>query len=234
MKGSLHSDIGVKSEGGEHDEETIPLHFDHRSDENKDRSNFPKEDLEYMLNLLGDGPPQKSLLSGEGPHKSEKTGKKNNRLTAVEIFLKFVRRFEDENGKVIVDVSEILSRKCYVMWLNNRMKSISHPEESFRKSILAHLTCADKSSSPFPGDVEIALLQRLRFTEVWPCFEGQFHADGKPVLIGTKGIRCLGYREKEGQTSTSSPQHKRKSMPSYTEERTTKSSHVGSRYINPE
>ena len=47
-------------------------------------------------------------------------------------------RFIVRNGKGNVDVNGILSRECYLAWLENKEKILTDPEEAFRKTITGH------------------------------------------------------------------------------------------------
>jgi len=119
--------------------------------------------------------------------------------TALEVFLGFVDVIDGPEG-LVHDTSRIISRECFDSWFRSRSKAVSNPEECFRKAILAHLTCADKTSVPFPEAVEASLLQLLRRKQIWPCFSGLIK-DGKNINIGCQGIRCRGFHEKKSQES---------------------------------
>jgi len=120
----------------------------------------------------------------------------DNRQSSRELFLSFIRKQMQPDGTVIVDCSGVISNTCYDKWLSMRTRTVPVPEETFRKALLAHLTCADKSSAPFPEEVETALIELLRQKCVWGCFKGKLDNKGKPITIGKKGLRCLGYHQK--------------------------------------
>mmetsp|Transcript_5567 Transcript_5567/g.8649 ORF Transcript_5567/g.8649 Transcript_5567/m.8649 type:complete len:238 (+) Transcript_5567:22-735(+) len=119
-------------------------------------------------------------------------------ITSLEVFTSFVHVYIDHNGNRVVDCSQILSRDCFEKWLQTRTVYPSHPEECFRKSIISHITCSDGGSSPFPKEVEKGLLEIARRREVWACFRGGIDSvTGKPIKIGIKGLRSLGFHEKK-------------------------------------
>ena len=63
-------------------------------------------------------------------------------MSALHVFQKFVSR--DSNGNV--DVSGILSRKCYEAWLKTREVPPKDPEEAFRKVLTGPCKFEDISS----------------------------------------------------------------------------------------
>uniref|UniRef100_A0A7S2WH50 Uncharacterized protein n=1 Tax=Mucochytrium quahogii TaxID=96639 RepID=A0A7S2WH50_9STRA len=133
------------------------------------------------------------------PRKLSKSGSEGQKkaITAMEVFLSFVRTVQTNLGPQI-DCRGVFSRACFERWLETRQNVPSKPEECFRKSILAHITCSDGGSCPFPAPIETALLEILRETgSVWECFRGRFDQRGRPVKIGIKGLRCQGFHERE-------------------------------------
>jgi hypothetical protein len=114
--------------------------------------------------------------------------------TSHEIFMSFVRVLPCG----AVDGSGILSPECYQRWLETRAARLSHEAECFRKSLIAKVTRTDCGSAAFPPAVEAALLVLLRKRQVWPCFKGKLDPlTGRPIKIGTKGLRSLGFHERE-------------------------------------
>jgi hypothetical protein len=114
--------------------------------------------------------------------------------TSHEIFMSFVRVLPCG----AVDCSDILSPKCYQRWLETRTARSSDESECFRKSLIAKVTRTDCGSAAFPPAVEAALLVLLRKREVWPCFKGKLDSlTGRPIKIGSKGMRSLGFHERE-------------------------------------
>jgi hypothetical protein len=114
--------------------------------------------------------------------------------TSHEIFMSFVRVLPCG----AVDCSDILSPKCHQRWLETRTTRPSHEAECFRKSLIAKVTRTDCGSAAFPPAIEAALLVLLRKREVWPCFKGKLdQLTGRPIKIGSKGLRSLGFHERE-------------------------------------
>jgi hypothetical protein len=114
--------------------------------------------------------------------------------TSHEIFMSFVRVLPCG----AVDGSGILSPECYQRWLETRAARPSHEAECFRKSLIAKVTRTDCGSAAFPPAVEAALLVLLRKRQVWPCFKGKLDPlTGRPIKIGSKGLRSLGFHERE-------------------------------------
>lgn len=122
----------------------------------------------------------------------------NKNPTAMEIFSAFIRRSYNEHGEQVVDVSGLVSRPCYEAWLASRKRVPNKPEECFRKSLLAHISCSDGGSASFSPEVEAALLVMLRKPgKVWPCFAGRKDKNGKKLLLGIKGLRAIGFHERQ-------------------------------------
>lgn len=129
-----------------------------------------------------------TVPEGTKPKKRRRT----RMSTSLNTFLSFVKKFQDGT----IDCTGIISKPCYEAWLKTRKNVPLRPEETFRKSILSHITCTDGGSQPFPAEVEKALLKLLRRGgEVWPCFRDKKDNKGMLLKIGIKGLRCQGYHE---------------------------------------
>jgi len=117
-------------------------------------------------------------------------------MTSLEVFLKFVKYETDtQTGLIVPNVSGLLSSECFDAWIKSRKGVLKHPEESFRRSLTAHVTGIE-GRRPFPEDIEEALIKELKKQKKWPCFEGKL-CDGKELNIGLQGIRTLGFHESQ-------------------------------------
>jgi hypothetical protein len=92
------------------------------------------------------------------------------------------------------DTSRMLERKSYEQWLASRRIVPANPEDSFRRTITAHVT-GTKKRRPFPVEVEEDLLKRMRSKTTWPCFLGFKDAKGADLTIGRTGFRATGWNE---------------------------------------
>mmetsp|Transcript_2322 Transcript_2322/g.5363 ORF Transcript_2322/g.5363 Transcript_2322/m.5363 type:complete len:737 (-) Transcript_2322:599-2809(-) len=117
-------------------------------------------------------------------------------VTSYDAFMHFVKFTTLDQSKC--DASGILSRACFETWLKTRKGIPVMPEDSFRRTITAHVT-GTKKRRPFPAAVETHLLELLRERRVWPCFDGyrslQKDQSHKPLLIGKSGFRAKGFHE---------------------------------------
>mmetsp|Transcript_4980 Transcript_4980/g.15846 ORF Transcript_4980/g.15846 Transcript_4980/m.15846 type:complete len:283 (+) Transcript_4980:313-1161(+) len=119
-------------------------------------------------------------------------------VTSLEVFISFTRQVVGPDGALQIDCSGILSIACYERWLATRRVPPSHPEECFRKSLISKVTRSDGGSAPFPPEIEAPLLKLLRRRQIWECFQGKLDSiSGKPIRIGQKGMRSLGFHERE-------------------------------------
>mmetsp|Transcript_1416 Transcript_1416/g.2922 ORF Transcript_1416/g.2922 Transcript_1416/m.2922 type:complete len:495 (-) Transcript_1416:10-1494(-) len=116
-------------------------------------------------------------------------------VTSFDAFMYYVVRVEVE-GREVCDAGPILQRECFETWLDTRRVVPSNPEDSYRRTIIAHVT-GTKKRRPFPPEVEADLLRLLRIRAVWPCFENRTYADGKEILIGRSGFRATGFHERQ-------------------------------------
>jgi len=124
----------------------------------------------------------------------EETSMLQTETTSLEIFMKFVKRTPDGD----YDVSRILSRECYEAWLESRRAVPKSPEQAFRKSIVARITCSNEGTIPFLPQVEANLIKILRRSEVWPCFRNRINAkNNKPIKIGLKRCSAIGFHERQ-------------------------------------
>lgn len=81
------------------------------------------------------------------------------------------------------DCNGIFSRECYEDWLNSRQKTPKHPEESYRRALIGHVT-GDSRRKPFPPEIESCVLERLREKKVWECFKQD---EESTTRIGAQG-----------------------------------------------
>uniref|UniRef100_A0A7S3PFN1 Uncharacterized protein n=1 Tax=Aplanochytrium stocchinoi TaxID=215587 RepID=A0A7S3PFN1_9STRA len=110
----------------------------------------------------------------------------NSGCTSLAIFLSFVKS-ADENTDC--DAGGLISKDCFDSWLAARICRPRMPEESFRRSLISHLTASDGRKA-FPSCVEADLLRHIRKKQIWPCFRG---TNSK---IGLRGFQKMGYHEK--------------------------------------
>eukprot|EP00924_Labyrinthula_sp_SR-Ha-C_P001070 maker-scaffold_7-snap-gene-12.45-mRNA-1 protein AED:0.03 eAED:0.03 QI:117/1/1/1/1/1/4/96/342 len=82
---------------------------------------------------------------------------KTQRLTSFQVFMKFVSR--DDTG--VLQEENVVSEECFLLWVKSRRGTVKHPQDSFRRAVIAHLRGAD-SRNPFPADVETSILNKLR------------------------------------------------------------------------
>lgn len=115
-------------------------------------------------------------------------------MTSAQVFSLFIEA--DENGKESGD--NILSRECFALWLISRNKTVKHPEESFRRTLIAHIRGV-YGRKPFSKHVEASLLAVLRATkkdgkdfDPWErCFPGN------ALHIGKRGFNKKGFHEEQ-------------------------------------
>mmetsp|Transcript_9547 Transcript_9547/g.15638 ORF Transcript_9547/g.15638 Transcript_9547/m.15638 type:complete len:572 (-) Transcript_9547:52-1767(-) len=141
---------------------------------------------------------------------TDSSGSGNGGKTSLEVFLRFVTITPDpeDSSNEIVDASKVLDKEGFQYWLETRRGSLKYPEESFRRSVTAHVTGLD-GRKPFPANVEAALLRELRKQRVWPCFQG-VSRNGKNINIGLQGFRTLGYNENLKATGSIAEKTKKK------------------------
>jgi len=135
----------------------------------------------------------KELNRGSSHYFETSMSKKTKKhVSSMEIFLKYVKYYP--TGQV--DCRCILSNECYEDWKSHHPYTQCPPSEAFRKCLIAHITRSDGRCVPFEHNIEQELLRCLRRKQVWPCFRGRFDSrSGKPITVGTKGVRCLGFQE---------------------------------------
>eukprot|EP00924_Labyrinthula_sp_SR-Ha-C_P001274 maker-scaffold_7-snap-gene-19.85-mRNA-1 protein AED:0.01 eAED:0.01 QI:205/1/1/1/0.33/0.25/4/333/205 len=78
-------------------------------------------------------------------------------LSSMQVFQHFIIR--NSNQELIEE--RVISKACFHMWLKSRKNAIKHPQDSFRRTILAHLR-GGVGRQPFEEDVESSMLQKLR------------------------------------------------------------------------
>lgn len=110
-----------------------------------------------------------------------------------------------EGDKTITDISQLLSRECFIAWLKTRSRTPKNPIHAFRKVITGHCR-GDSGLKPFEKQVEKALVKRLRQKKVWACFENN------ESQIGCRGFTSLGYWEKENRKHTTMNKFRRDSV----------------------
>jgi len=101
---------------------------------------------------------------------------------AVSSFAVFMKHFESGGAKAVLD------RACFEEWVATRKELPKHPEESFRRSITAHV-CKASGRRAFPPDVEAKMLELLRQKKPWPM------SASLGVNIGANGFRAEGFHE---------------------------------------
>eukprot|EP00924_Labyrinthula_sp_SR-Ha-C_P014354 maker-scaffold_20-snap-gene-3.37-mRNA-1 protein AED:0.25 eAED:0.25 QI:62/1/1/1/1/1/2/74/275 len=121
---------------------------------------------------------------------------KTKAITSFQVFQYFITK--DEQGRRTGD--KIFSKECFHTWLETRKEKIVHPEESFRRTLLAHLRGTD-GRQPFDPEIEMSLLNLLREnnhkkksekSNPWSrCF------DGNKQRIGKRGFNKLGFHEQK-------------------------------------
>lgn len=88
-----------------------------------------------------------------------------------------------------LDVSGLVSRACYLEWLNAKGVSESDKEaQKYHRTLTNHVSGVD-GRSPFDLDEEQAILVLFRKREPWPCFPDHLSSLGKRY-------RTKGYHEK--------------------------------------
>mmetsp|Transcript_5780 Transcript_5780/g.10351 ORF Transcript_5780/g.10351 Transcript_5780/m.10351 type:complete len:493 (-) Transcript_5780:925-2403(-) len=102
-------------------------------------------------------------------------------MSSLEVFIK---HYEMKGAIGILDV------ECYEEWVATRRQPAQYPEESFRRSIIAHIRKASGRKA-FPPQIESELLKVMRKKEPWPM------AKALNIQIGSQGFRCQGYHEAE-------------------------------------
>lgn len=145
--------------------------------------------------------------------------------TSLEVFLRFVKEREDNS----IDASGVLSPGCFDEWVRTRKSMLKAPQESFRRTLTAHVTGLD-GRKPFPPKVEQALLIELRQQRIWPCFKGVI-VKGRRSNIGMQGFRTLGWHERHEQ-GFESKSRKKKSKKNSRRRNTASSSSVSSSSSN--
>ena len=153
--------------------------------------------------------------------KQDTCNNKDGRVTrrSYDVFLKFVRYFEKEDGTVRTDASGLLSKECYREWLTSRKSGMYFglswtsivfikclvprmPGEAFRRALTAHCRGIDQRR-PFPEDIEASLLIELRKKRRWPCFDDN---PDVPGLIGIQGFLSKGFHESRARRRVNSTQ----------------------------
>lgn len=91
-----------------------------------------------------------------------------------------------------LDASGILSRDCYLAWLEHR-KQRETPKEAkrFQRTLSNHLSGVD-GRTPFSPEEEAAILPVVRRKARWPCFP-------LDITVGFTGFRSLGFHEKASE-----------------------------------
>jgi len=114
-------------------------------------------------------------------------GKKAKALTTRQILLKYAKK--DADGKV--DATGMLSKECYQEWVSTRQVTPRVPHTAFRDAVKKVLIGSSRVT-PFPPDVEAAVLELMREKVVWPCF-----AEIPNIGIGKRGWRVRGYHQRK-------------------------------------
>lgn len=88
----------------------------------------------------------------------------------------------------------IITAECFQRWMSTRKNKIKHPEDSFRRTLLAHIRGSD-GRRPFPEEVESSILQKLR-TEKTPWkFLKEYRKNYNPTRKGFLA-KNYGYHER--------------------------------------
>jgi len=111
--------------------------------------------------------------------------------SSLEVFSSFIR-FTRRNT---IDASQITGRDCYEAWLRSRTPTPKFPEESFRKTLTWLLVKDENDKVGFPEDVRQAIIDVLTVPGIWPCFVNRTLPNGKPVMIGAKGLRVTNFQK---------------------------------------
>eukprot|EP00924_Labyrinthula_sp_SR-Ha-C_P003807 maker-scaffold_3-snap-gene-5.7-mRNA-1 protein AED:0.00 eAED:0.00 QI:137/1/0.5/1/0/0.5/2/330/399 len=132
--------------------------------------------------------------------------KKAKSVSSFQVFQQFITsdpKTGEETGE------RILSVACFKRWLSTREKKIVYPEESFRRTLVAHIRGAD-GRRPFSPKVEASLLSLLRGSEPKQnCWDKCFPTNVS--RIGKRGFNKLGYHEaKSGLGTPETTKKKRK------------------------
>ena len=108
------------------------------------------------------------------------------RKTAYEVFMAFIQT------KPEVNVSRLFTYECYHTWLITRKSKIKHPEQTFQRTLIAHLKGSDKRR-PFPAEIETKILELLRDNER-NIFDAIFYPN--EFGIGKKKFLANGFHER--------------------------------------
>lgn len=114
-------------------------------------------------------------------------GKKAKALTTRQILLKYAKT--DAAGNV--DATGMLGKECYQEWVSTRQVVPRVPHTAFRDAVKKVLIGSSRVT-PFPPNVEAAVLELMREKEVWPCFAGI-----PRIGIGKRGWRVRGYHQRK-------------------------------------
>lgn len=117
----------------------------------------------------------------DAPHEHQNAG-----MSSYEVFIKHYNK----GGPAAV-----VGTACYREWIDTRKEAPKRPEESFRRSITAHL-CKSSGRRPFNSDVEADILRFIRRKEAWPM------AKDLNLNIGSNGFRAKGYHELQAEIAT--------------------------------
>lgn len=108
--------------------------------------------------------------------------------TSLQVFRAHLPRLEDGS----IDAQRVLTRECYLDWLQAKGKLESDSEaKKFQRSLSNHLSGVDGRSA-FDPEEEAAILRVVRQKECWPCFPAR-------LKIGSMGFRSRGFHEKHQQ-----------------------------------
>jgi hypothetical protein len=124
---------------------------------------------------------------GLGFTMKERDSEKPKALTTRQILLKYA--VKDAKGNV--DASGMLSKECYNEWVQTRSTAPRVPHTAFRDAVKKVLIGSSRVT-PFPPEVEAAVLVILREKVVWPCF-----ADIPRIGIGKRGWHVRGYHQRK-------------------------------------
>lgn len=88
------------------------------------------------------------------------------------------------------DVEDIIGKECFEEFMQGH--NLEDPGLTFYQTIKGHLT-GDARRTPFPEEIEVKLLKRMRQKQRWPAYEGTKYKNGSRGLC--KNV--FGFHEKQ-------------------------------------
>ncbi|GBG26120.1 Transcription elongation factor spt5 [Hondaea fermentalgiana] len=115
--------------------------------------------------------------SGRPISSTGRTGNNGQPAANMSSYEVFIKHYEIGGPAAVVGTA------CYREWIATRKEAPKRPEESFRRSITAHL-CKSSGRRPFSAEVEADILRFIRRKEAWPM------AKDLNLNIGSNGFRA--------------------------------------------